>query len=105
PRIWEALEGVGLNTTEACGDTPRNLLGCPLAGIDADEIIDGTDSLLETHRRFIGDPAFSNLPRKFKTSISGCAQQCAQHEINDVSFVGIRNADGVAGFDVWIGGG
>jgi len=104
PRIWEELERVDLTTAEACGDTPRNMIGCPLAGIDAHEVIDATPYLLETHRRFVGDPAFSNLPRKFKTSIAGCAQQCAQHEINDVSFVGVVR-DGVRGFDLWVGGG
>jgi sulfite reductase (ferredoxin) len=104
PRIFETLEAVGLTTCEACGDTPRNMLGCPLAGVDAAEIIDATPTLLETHRRFVGDPQFSNLPRKYKTSISGCAQQCAQHEINDVSFVATER-DSVKGFDLWVGGG
>jgi sulfite reductase (ferredoxin) len=104
PRIWEAIERVGLTTAEACGDTPRNMIGCPLAGIDAAEIIDATPILELTHKRFVGDPAFSNLPRKFKTSMAGCAQQCAQHEINDISFVGVQR-DGTAGFDLWVGGG
>lgn len=104
PRIWERLESVGLSTQEACGDTPRNMLGCPLAGIDADEIVDATPYLMETDRRYVGDPAFSNLPRKYKTAISGCAHQCAQHEINDVSFVGVRTGDAI-GFDPWVGGG
>ena len=67
PEIWEALESVGLSTTEACGDTPRVILGCPLAGIDADEIIDATPEIEEIGEAFIGDPAFSNLPRKFKS--------------------------------------
>jgi sulfite reductase (ferredoxin) len=105
PRIFEAIESVGLTSAEACGDTPRNMLGCPLAGIDADEVIDATPYLMETHRRFVGDPAFSNLPRKYKTSISGCAQHCAQHEINDCSFVGVIGRDGAPGFDLWVGGG
>lgn len=105
PRIWDALEGVGLSTCEACGDTPRNVIGCPLAGVDKDEIIDGTELMFEIHRRYVGDPAFSNLPRKYKTSISGCVQQCAQHEINDVSFVGTHGPDGGPGFDLWVGGG
>ena len=104
PRIWEAIEAVGLTTCEACGDTPRNMIGCPLAGVDRDEVIDATPWLLETHKRYVGDPAFSNLPRKYKTSIAGCAQQCAQHEVNDVSFVGVRRED-EAGFDLWAGGG
>ncbi|MEX2275055.1 MAG: nitrite/sulfite reductase [Actinomycetota bacterium] len=105
PAIWERLEGVGLSTQEACGDTPRVMLGCPLAGVDRTEILDATPAILETESRYIGDPAFSNLPRKFKTSISGCRQQCAQHEINDVSFVGVERPDGSTGFDLWVGGG
>jgi sulfite reductase (ferredoxin) len=104
PRIWEAIEAVGLTTCEACGDTPRNMIGCPLAGLDAHEIIDATPYLMETHHRFVGDPAFSNLPRKFKTSMSGCAHQCAQHEINDIAFVGVQTPQG-PGFDLWVGGG
>ncbi|MDP9296301.1 MAG: nitrite/sulfite reductase, partial [Actinomycetota bacterium] len=104
PRIWERLESNGLSTQEACGDTPRNMLGCPLAGIDSDEILDATPYLLATDRRFVGDKAFSNLPRKYKTSISGCRQQCTHHEINDVAFVGVERG-GAAGFDLWVGGG
>jgi sulfite reductase (ferredoxin) len=106
PAIWAALEAVGLSTTEACGDTPRNMLGCPLAGVAADEIVDATPALLATERRYVGDPRFSNLPRKFKTAMSGCAQQCTAHEINDVSFVGVEHPEtGVRGFDLWVGGG
>ena len=105
PDIWEALESVGLSTTEACGDTPRVILGCPLAGIDADEIIDGTPEITAIGETYIGDSAFSNLPRKFKSSISGCPAQCAIHEINDVAFVGVVNSRGEAGFDLWAGGG
>jgi sulfite reductase (ferredoxin) len=105
PDIWEALESVGLSTTEACGDTPRVILGCPLAGIDADEIIDGTGEIAQIAERYIGDSAFSNLPRKFKTSISGCSAQCAIHEINDIAFVGVVNDAGETGWDLWVGGG
>ncbi|MDX6273565.1 MAG: hypothetical protein QOJ92_775 [Frankiales bacterium] len=105
PEIWRRLEAVDLSTTEACGDTPRNMLGCPLAGIDADEVIDATPYLLETNARFAGDPAFSNLPRKFKTAVSGCRSQCTVHEINDVSFVGVELPNGSRGFDLWVGGG
>jgi sulfite reductase (ferredoxin) len=104
PRIFEAVEGAGLSTCEACGDTPRNMLGCPLAGVDRQELFDATPILMATNARFMGDPAFSNFPRKFKTTISACSQQCAQHEINDVAFVGVQNGD-EAGFDLWVGGG
>ena len=105
PAIWDALESVGLSTTEACGDTPRVVLGCPLAGLDETEIIDATPEIAAITEQYIGDPEFSNLPRKFKSSVSGCSAQCAIHEINDVAFVGVRNADGEAGYDLWVGGG
>ena len=106
PAIWEALEAVGLSTTEACGDTPRVILGCPLAGVDADELIDATPEIAAIASRYIGDPALSNLPRKFKSSISGCAAQCTHHEINDIAFVGVRHPEtGEVGYDLWVGGG
>src|SRR6201986_3711800 len=105
PAIWEALEAVGLSTTEACGDTPRVILGCPLAGIDADEVIDATPQIQEVNRRYIGSPEFSNRPRKFKTAMSGCPAQCTVHEINDIAFVGVTGENGEAGYDVWVGGG
>src|SRR5205085_1001502 len=66
PEIWERLEAVGLSTTEACGDTPRVILGCPLAGVLDDELHDATAAIAETVEKYIGDPRFSNLPRKFK---------------------------------------
>jgi sulfite reductase (ferredoxin) len=105
PAIWDRLESVGLSTMEACGDTPRVMLGCPLAGVLADEVIDATDVIAETVEKYIGDPQFSNLPRKFKTSMSGCTDHCTGHEINDVSFVGVVDDDGEAGYDLWVGGG
>jgi sulfite reductase (ferredoxin) len=106
PAIWEALEGVGLSTTEACGDTPRVILGCPLAGLDTDELIDATADIAAVAERYIGDPALSNLPRKFKSSISGCAAQCTHHEINDIAFAAVRHPEtGEVGYDLWVGGG
>ncbi len=103
PAIWERLEAVGLSTTEACGDTPRVILGSPVAGIAAAELIDGTPAIDEIHRRFVGSPEFSNLPRKFKTAISGLPDIC--HETNDVSFVGVVHPQHGPGFDLWVGGG
>jgi sulfite reductase (ferredoxin) len=105
PAIWDTLESVGLSTTEACGDTPRVILGCPLAGIDADEVIDATPQIEEINERYIGSPEFSNLPRKFKSALSGCPAHCTVHEINDIAFVGVTNEEGEAGYDVWVGGG
>ncbi|MFJ9469475.1 nitrite/sulfite reductase [Streptomyces caniferus] len=105
PAIWEKLEAVGLSTTEACGDCPRVIIGSPVAGIAADEIIDGTPAVEEIHDRYIGSKEFSNLPRKFKTAISGSPVQDVVHEINDVAFVGVVHPEHGPGFDLWVGGG
>ncbi|WP_280458723.1 nitrite/sulfite reductase [Nocardia carnea] len=103
PEIWRRLEAVGLHTTEACGDCPRGLLGSPLAGEALDEIVDPTPAIAEIVRRYIGKPEYSNLPRKFKTAISG--QQDVVHEINDVAFIGVNHPEHGPGLDLWVGGG
>jgi sulfite reductase (ferredoxin) len=105
PAIWGALEGAGMTTEESCGDTPRVMLGCPLAGVDGDEVIDATGVIEETVRRFVGDPTLANLPRKFKSAMSGCADHCTLHEINDIAFVGVLHPELGAGYDLWVGGG
>ncbi|MCX5424540.1 nitrite/sulfite reductase [Streptomyces sp. NBC_00078] len=105
PEIWNRLEAVGLSTTEACGDCPRVVIGSPVAGIAEDEIIDGTWAIDEIHDRYIGSKEFSNLPRKFKTAISGSPLLDVVHEINDVAFVGVEHPEHGPGFDLWVGGG
>ncbi|WP_267242200.1 nitrite/sulfite reductase [Streptomyces sp. PR69] len=105
PEIWNRLEAVGLSTTEACGDTPRVILGSPVAGIAEDEIIDGTPAIDEIHRRIVGNKDFSNLPRKFKSAISGSPLLDVAHEINDIAFVGVNHPEHGPGFDLWVGGG
>ncbi|QTJ64847.1 nitrite/sulfite reductase [Rhodococcus sp. ZPP] len=103
PEIWKRLEGVGLKTTEACGDCPRVVLGSPLAGESLTEVLDPTPAIGEIVRRYIGKPEYSNLPRKFKTAISG--QQDVVHEINDVAFIGVNHPEHGPGLDLWVGGG
>ncbi|MBF6132377.1 nitrite/sulfite reductase [Nocardia otitidiscaviarum] len=103
PEIWRRLEEVGLHTTEACGDCPRVILGSPLAGESFGEILDPTPAIDEIVKRYIGDKRYSNLPRKFKTAISG--QQDVVHEINDVAFIGVEHPEHGPGLDVWVGGG
>ncbi|MEU3904016.1 nitrite/sulfite reductase [Streptomyces goshikiensis] len=105
PEIWRRLEAVGLSTTEACGDTPRVILGSPVAGIAQDEIIDGTPAIEEIYRRIVGNKDFSNLPRKFKSAVSGSPLLDVAHEINDIAFVGVEHPEHGPGFDVWVGGG
>jgi sulfite reductase (ferredoxin) len=103
PTIWQKLEAVGLTTMEACGDSPRVILGSPVAGISEDEIINGQPAIDTILERYIGDPRFSNLPRKFKTAISGL--QDVAHEIHDIAFVGVNHPEHGPGFDLWVGGG
>jgi sulfite reductase (ferredoxin) len=105
PEIWTRLEAVGLETTEACGDCPRVILGSPVAGISKDELIDPTWAIEEIKRRYIGNPDFSNLPRKFKTALTGMLTNDVVHEINDISFVGVDHPELGPGFDLWVGGG
>jgi sulfite reductase (ferredoxin) len=103
PKVWEKLEGAGLTTMEACGDSPRVILGSPVAGIAEDEVIDGTPAIDEIKRRYIGLKEFANLPRKFKTAISGLPD--VAHEVHDVAFVGVEHPEHGPGFDLWVGGG
>ena len=105
PEIWQRLDDAGLTSIEACGDSPRPFLGSPVAGVAADEIIDGSSALDEIKRRYIGNPEFSNLPRKFKTALTGHPSHDVAPEINDVSFVGTVHPEHGPGFDLWVGGG
>jgi len=103
PEIWNRLDAVGLQTTEACGDCPRVVLGSPLAGESLDEVLDATPAIDEIVRRYVGKPEYSNLPRKFKTAISGL--QDVVHEVNDVAFIGVNHPEHGPGLDLWVGGG
>ncbi|MGH3491264.1 MAG: nitrite/sulfite reductase [Actinopolymorphaceae bacterium] len=105
PTIWERLEAVGLQTQEACGDCPRVIIGSPVAGIAADEIIDPTPAIHEIATKYIGSKEFSNLPRKYKTALTGHPSQDVAPEVNDIAFVGVVHPDHGPGFDLWVGGG
>jgi sulfite reductase beta subunit-like hemoprotein len=104
PVVLDELNAVGLSFTQACGDVWRNVVGCPLAGVDGHELIDSRPLVAELERTFVGNREFSNLPRKFKVSVSACVHRCAQHEINDIGLVAV-DKDGTVGYDVWVGGG
>ncbi|MBC8080043.1 MAG: nitrite/sulfite reductase [Gorillibacterium sp.] len=108
PDIFNRLEAVGLYSFEACGDCPRTIVGNPLAGIDPDELMDTTALVEEVNEFFLLNPDFSNLPRKFKISISSSIHNTAHAEINDLAFTpAVKVIDGVevTGFHVWVGGG
>ncbi|MGD7001590.1 nitrite/sulfite reductase [Corynebacterium halotolerans] len=105
PTIWEKLESVGLGTLMGCGDVPRVILGSPVAGVATDEIIDATPAIEEIQRDYLPREDIKNLPRKFKTAISGNARQDVTHEVQDVAFIGSEHPEHGPGFEVYVGGG
>ena len=106
PDVFRALWLQGVTTMGACGDVTRNVTGCPLAGVDADELVDASPLVLEATRLLNGNPAFYNLPWKFKVSIAGCRAWCAYPEINDIGLTAVSHpATGEIGFAVRVGGG
>ncbi len=104
PAIWDALAAVGWTSMGACGDNTRTVTGCPLAGIDAHELVDASPVALAVDRRMNGNPLYANLPRKFKISITGCAHWCSYPEINDIGLTAVRRGRDV-GFSLRVGGG
>src|SRR5262249_23457567 len=106
PLLMHALWRAGLTSLGACGDVTRNVTGCPLAGIDADEIVDASALVLEATRLLNGNAEFYNLPRKYKVTITGCRAWCSYPEINDVGLTALRHpASGELGFSLRVGGG
>ena len=105
PDLLDALWSHGLTTMGSCGDDTRNITGCPLAGIDASEIVDASPLALEATRALVGNGELYNLPRKFKVTITGCNVWCSYPEINDVGLTAVRAPDGTIGFSLRIGGG
>lgn len=103
PAIWRELESVGLSTTEACGDTPRVVVGSPVAGIAAAEVLDGTPAIRDITARYIGDPGYANLPRKFKSAVAWLPD--VPYQANDIAFLGVEHPEHGPGFDLWVGGG
>ena len=102
------LGKVGLTSREACGNTVRNVVSCPMAGICKNEAFDVTPYLAAYVRYFIRKPFTQTMPRKFKTSFSPCASDCATAPFHDLGFVGqTREIDGVHrnGFRMHVGGG
>jgi ferredoxin-nitrite reductase len=105
PETFERLERVGLTTSGACGDITRNVVGCTLAGIAHDEVVDGYATAEAIHRYFLNNKLYSNLPRKYKISVTGCAEDCARGLINDIALSGAIAGDGTRGFNLRVGGG
>jgi sulfite reductase (ferredoxin) len=104
PEVVDALDAIGLSPKGACGDVVRNVTGCPLAGVAADELIDASPLAFEIAQLLAGNPEFFNLPRKFKISVSGCPSWCNNPEINDIGLTAAKH-NGVVGYSLRVGGG
>jgi ferredoxin-nitrite reductase len=105
PEVWRRLEEVGITTVQACGDSARNVLCCPVSGLGHDEAIDAYPVAQAISDYFTGNREYANLPRKFKMSVTGCLEDCAQAEINDIGMLPARLEDGTVGFNLRVGGG
>jgi len=105
PRIWQRFWDVGLTTVQACGDSARNVCSCPVSGIDAGELVEAFPVAQAISAFFTGNREYANLPRKFKIAVTGCLEDCARIEINDIGLWPAEHSDGTIGFNVLIGGG
>lgn len=104
PEIMRMIGDVGLSTREACGNTVRNVTGCPNAGVCENEPFDVTPYAAAYARYFVRHPYTQSLPRKFKTSFSDCDDDCAISGIHDMGFIP-KLKDGKKGFQMVTGGG
>ena len=105
PEIWRRLEEASITTVQACGDSARNVLCCPVSGLDHEEVIDAYPVARAINDYFTGNREYANLPRKFKMSVTGCLEDCAQAEINDIGLLPARLDDSTIGFNLRVGGG
>ena len=104
PEIVDALDAIGMSPKGACGDVVRNVTGCPLAGVAADEWIDASGIAQDIAKLLTANAEFYNLPRKFKISATGCPSWCTYPEINDIGLTPARR-DGEVGYSLRVGGG
>jgi len=105
PRIWQRFGAVGLTTVQACGDSARNVCSCPVSGVDAHEVVEALPVARAISAFFTGNREYANLPRKFKIAVTGCLEDCARVEIDDIGLWPARLDDGSVGFNVLAGGG
>ena len=108
----DALTEINLSPKGACGDVVRNVTGCPLAGIQHEELLDASPLALHVAHLLTANPEFYNLPRKFKITVTGCPIWCSFPEINDIGLTAIKRtvngSNGILeeiGYTLRVGGG
>ncbi|MBI1913755.1 MAG: FAD-dependent oxidoreductase [Planctomycetes bacterium] len=107
PEIWRRLEEVGLHSKQTGMDNVRGICGCPVAGLTPQELFDATPVVRQFNELLVGNKEFTNLPRKFNVTITGCLENCCHAETQDIGLVpAYRELDGeqVNGFNVLVGG-
>lgn len=104
PEVVDALAAAGLSPKGSSGDAPANVTGCPLAGVDAMELIDASPLVFEISKMFHGNAEFYNLPRKLKISVTGCPAWCTDPEMNDIGLTATEH-NGLIGYSIRVGGG
>jgi ferredoxin-nitrite reductase len=108
PEIWRRYDEVGLTTVQGCGDGARNVLGCPAAGLTDHECFNAQPVVDAVSDFFTGNREYANLPRKFKMTVTGCREDCAQSQINDIGLTPARkriDGEEYYGFHAKVGGG
>ncbi len=105
PEVFRLLDSANLSSIFAAGDVPRNVVSCPINGIDHEEIADVRDIVAKLNAEYKGNRLFSNLPRKYKIGVNGCSKHCMHHEIQDLSFNAVKTSNGRVQFEVSVGGG
>ncbi len=104
PPVFEVLGKAGFTMAGGCGDTVRNVTGCPVSGIAAAELFDVQPLLAEVARFFYGNREYSDLPRKHKITLAACPYHCNLPEMHCIALVGAMHG-GRPGFAVRVGGG
>jgi NAD(P)H-nitrite reductase large subunit len=107
PDIWSRLQEVGLHSKQTGMDNVRGVCGCPASGLTPHELLDASGVIREFNEMLVGNKEFTNLPRKFNVTITGCLENCCHPETQDIGLVpAYRELDGqqVNGFNVLVGG-
>ena len=107
PEVFRSMEEVGLCSIQTGMDNVRNIMTCPVAGLTSGEMLDTTGLVHDLTEEIVGNPAFSNLPRKFNIAVTGCLENCLHLETQDLALIpSIRELKGAEekGFNVLAGG-